>query len=63
MSRNNERLIRQGELKNGCLTELKVEMIQRRIIGNANHNEEEINVAREDTESLNDGAETAGYEN
>ena len=45
--------------KNGWLTELELEMIQRRINGNVNYNEEENNITPEYTQSLDDVTETA----
>ena len=54
-------MIRQGQK---CwLTELELEMIQRRIKGNVNYNEEENNITLEETQSLNDVTETAEYNN
>jgi len=49
--------------KNGWLTELELEMIQRRVNGNVNYNEEENNITSEDTQSLNDVTETAESDN
>jgi len=38
-------------------------MIQRRVNGNVNYNEEENNITSEDTQSLNDVTETAESDN
>ena len=49
--------------KHDCLTELELEMIQRRINGNVNYNEEENNITPEYTQSLDDVTETAESNN